>query len=310
MSDLAVLLKEAMLEHKQMHEKDRAYLVLNLNKILKSQTIPGLEVDARETENGLDVDIVVDRDVKIQKPIHMCFGVTHEHGDQFLNINITMRENSSAYILAHCIFPKAQTVKHVMDAKVVLEKNSSFKYYEKHIHNKDNGIYVRPTTIVEVGEGAYFRSDFELLKGRVGDLAIKYEAHLKKDAIFEVDARLDANKNDVVLIDEEAHLEGENSRALMLSRAASRDNAHVEVKNIMTATGDHSRGHMDCQEILKGNGTVNAIPIIRVKNDSAHITHESALGSVNSKQLETLMAKGLTEDEATEIIIKGMLREA
>jgi uncharacterized protein len=309
MSDLAVLLKEAMLDHKEMHEKDRAYLVLNLNKILKSQTIPGLIVDARETEEGLDIDITVEKDVEIMKPIHMCFGVTHKSGDQYLNINIETKENSSAYVLAHCIFPKAESVKHIMDAKVHVGKNAKFKYFEKHVHNKDNGIYVRPTTEIVVEEGGYFRSDFELLKGRVGDLEIKYTAYIYKDGIFEVDARLDANKNDRVLIDEEAHLIGENSRALMLSRAASRDEAHVEVKSTMIAEGNRSVGHMDCQEILKGKGTVNAIPIIRVKNDTAHVTHESALGSVNSKQLETLMCKGLTEDESTEIIIKGMLRE-
>jgi Fe-S cluster assembly scaffold protein SufB len=28
---------------------------------------------------------------------------------------------------------------------------------------------------------------------------------------------------------------------------------------------------------------------------------------VNAKQLETLMSKGLSEDEATELIIKGLL---
>lgn len=309
MSDLAVLLKEAMLEHKQMHEKDRAFVVLNLNKILKSQLVPGLEADARETENGLDIDIVVKEGVKIEKPIHMCFGVTQKKGDQLLNIDIKMEEGSSAYILAHCLFPNAEEVSHTMDAKVHVGKNASFKYYEKHVHNKVNGTLVRPTTHIFVEEGGYFRSDFELLKGRVGNLEILYDAHVGKDAVFEVDARLDAKLDDHVVIDETAYLEGENSRALMLSRAASRDKANVEVKNMMVALGDKSRGHMDCQEILKGEGTVNAIPIIRVKNDSAHITHESALGSVNSKQLETLMAKGLTEDEATEIIIKGMLRE-
>lgn len=309
MSKLSELLHEAMLDHKMMHEKDRAYLVLNLNKILKSQTIPGLVVDAKETENGLDINITVEKDVVIEKPIHMCFGVIEKEGDQLLNINIIMEEKSSANILAHCLFPHSENVKHIMNAFVHVKEGASFKYHERHVHNSKNGTYTRPTTEVVVEEGGYFRSDFELTKGRVGDLEIIYGAKLYKDAIFEVDARLDAHMDDKVIIEEKAELIGENSRALMLSRAAARDEANVEIRNLIIATGNHSRGHMDCQEILKGNGTVNAIPIIRVKNDTAHITHESALGSVNSKQLETLMSKGLTEDESTEIIISGMLRE-
>jgi len=44
-----------------------------------------------------------------------------------------------------------------------------------------------------------------------------------------------------------------------------------------------------------------------VKHPKAHVTHEAAIGSVDSKQLQTLMARGLSEDEATDLIIKGLL---
>ncbi len=37
------------------------------------------------------------------------------------------------------------------------------------------------------------------------------------------------------------------------------------------------------------------------------MTHEAAIGSVDTKQLETLMARGLDEDAASELIIQGLL---
>jgi len=37
------------------------------------------------------------------------------------------------------------------------------------------------------------------------------------------------------------------------------------------------------------------------------VTHEAAIGSVNKKELETLMARGLDEDSAVDVIIRGML---
>jgi Fe-S cluster assembly scaffold protein SufB len=49
------------------------------------------------------------------------------------------------------------------------------------------------------------------------------------------------------------------------------------------------------------------VPVIEVKNSKAHITHEAALGSVDSKQLQTLMSRGLSEDEGVELIIRGLL---
>jgi len=46
---------------------------------------------------------------------------------------------------------------------------------------------------------------------------------------------------------------------------------------------------------------------LKITNDLAELTHEASIGRVSEKQLETLMAKGLTEEEATELIIKGLL---
>ena len=69
-------------------------------------------------------------------------------------------------------------------------------------------------------------------------------------------------------------------------------------------------GTFDSEQISKTIGysddEMNAVPIVEVNNPKAHITHETSLGSVDSKQLQTLMARGLTEDEATDLIIKGL----
>ena len=48
------------------------------------------------------------------------------------------------------------------------------------------------------------------------------------------------------------------------------------------------------------------MPIVEVKI-SAHVTHEASIGSVDLKQLETLMSRGLSEEQATELIIQGLL---
>ncbi|HWQ45065.1 MAG TPA: SufD family Fe-S cluster assembly protein [Methanosarcina barkeri] len=37
------------------------------------------------------------------------------------------------------------------------------------------------------------------------------------------------------------------------------------------------------------------------------VTHEAAIGCVDKKEIETLMARGLEEDDSIDIIVKGML---
>lgn len=49
--------------------------------------------------------------------------------------------------------------------------------------------------------------------------------------------------------------------------------------------------------------------IVIVRNKPARVTHEAAIGSGSRKELETLMARGLSEEEAVDIIIRGILAE-
>ena len=70
-----------------------------------------------------------------------------------------------------------------------------------------------------------------------------------------------------------------------------------------------SRGHVDCVEIIKGKeARASAIPRLVVVDDRSKLTHEAAIGSVDKKQVETLMARGLNEDEAVDVVVRGMLR--
>ena len=64
---------------------------------------------------------------------------------------------------------------------------------------------------------------------------------------------------------------------------------------------------MDCLEVIQGNAKAVAIPIVRVDNPLAKVIHEAAIGCVDKKEVETLMARGLDENDAIDIIVKGML---
>jgi Fe-S cluster assembly scaffold protein SufB len=64
---------------------------------------------------------------------------------------------------------------------------------------------------------------------------------------------------------------------------------------------------MDCMEIVKDNARASAQPIVRVSHPLAKVTHEAAIGSVDHQQLETLMAHGLSPEQAVDLIVSGLL---
>jgi Fe-S cluster assembly scaffold protein SufB len=120
-------------------------------------------------------------------------------------------------------------------------------------------------------------------------------------------ARMSGRGDDQIRIRETAHLEGAGSTGVLLSRIAVRESARADVYNELTASAPDARGHVDCKEIVQGQAVARATPVVNVRHPRAHVTHEAAIGSVDSRQLQTLMARGMTEDEATELIIRGLL---
>lgn len=288
--------------------KDIAHLAVSGHRILSMRDVEGLEVEAKETFNGISARVTVREGVKIKNPVHLCFGVLHKKGTQKIKIDVKLEKDSSAHFIAHCIFPKAEKVKHIMDAVIEIGENAEMKYSETHYHGLYGGIEVIPKAVIRIGSNGRYFTDFNLTSGRVGRLSINYSAEVEEDGIVEMIARVFGHANDLINIKEEAILSGKNSRSLIKTRIALEDEAIAEVTGITEGNADGARGHVDCMEIVKDSAIAKAIPIVNVTHPLAKVTHEAAIGSVDKRQMETLMAHGLTPDEAVEVIVKGILK--
>jgi Fe-S cluster assembly scaffold protein SufB len=194
-----------------------------------------------------------------------------------------------------------------MDADIRIGDGADYAYFERHVHGPHGGVEVIPKAKVEVGKGARFKTEFELIKGRVGLMDIEYDTTVQAHGVMEMVARISGREDDRVKVTEIGHLVGEGARGVLNTYVALRGQAQGEIYNTLNATAAHARGHVDCKEIVQDQAIASAVPIVNVKHPKAHVTHEAAIGSVDSKQLETLMARGLSEDEAVDLIIEGML---
>ncbi|HEU0069557.1 MAG TPA: SufD family Fe-S cluster assembly protein [Nitrospiraceae bacterium] len=76
--------------------------------------------------------------------------------------------------------------------------------------------------------------------------------------------------------------------------------SHQDQNNLEHASSFHANSAR--------NADASAIPIVRVFHPEAKVTHEAAIGSVDKKELETLMARGLSPEQAVEMIMSGILR--
>ncbi|MDO8886838.1 SufD family Fe-S cluster assembly protein [Candidatus Oleimmundimicrobium sp.] len=284
-------------------------LFLNFNKVAALKDVPGLILKSKELDNGIVADIIVTKGAKIKQPLHLCFGMVSQSGVQEVISRFIIEDGAEILILAHCSFPNARNLVHKMEAEIAIGKGAKFFYEERHYHGENSGASVYPAFEAEVGEGSYFKTIFSLVKGTAGKVNINANIYAQRDAKVEMITKAYGKSNrDKVMIRDALFLEGRNSRGTIRMRAAARGGGEVFMEGITEGNAPGATGHVDCKEIIQGFGsTARATPLVRVTDEMARITHEASVGRVNQKELDTLMARGLNEEEAVDMIVKGML---
>ena len=69
------------------------------------------------------------------------------------------------------------------------------------------------------------------------------------------------------------------------------------------------KGHLECRGLILGEkGVIHAIPELKGTLAGIDLSHEAAVGKIAEEEVEYLMARGLTRDEATATIVRGFLR--
>lgn len=282
---------------------------LERDKVLSFSAPFGVVMSSKKESDGVHIQIRIKKGVKLREPLFFCFGVSGKKGEQIVQPEIVLEEDASAKIIAHCGFPMAEKVIHKMMGKFFLGKGSRLVYQEKHYHGEKSGAEVFPGLKVFLGENSFFSSDFVLTRGSVGKVKIDLKVLAEKNSKAEISTKAfgQSQKDDVTIWDK-IYLKGENSRGLIKMRAAAKNGGKVFLQGETYAQNAGCRGHIDCQEILIGEKSIaRAVPIVEVSHPEARVTHEASVGKINQKELEVLMTRGLTEDEASELIVNSIM---
>lgn len=289
-------------------DKRIASIIISGDRVIGLNNVLGVKLIHKQIEHGVQVDMEIEENTEVPFPIHVCTGYIEKKGYQKVVFNIIVRRNAKVKFTAHCVFPQAEDFTHEAVSNVVVEEGAIMEYNDEHYHSDLGTITLKTTTNAKVEKGGVYKNSFHLTKTRVGKLNVLMNLELKENAVGELVSKVRASSNDEVNINEIVYLNGEHSRGLAKTVVVGLDEAKVNVLNEAYGNAPYSKAHISCEEITKGEKvTVSTTPVLKITNDLAELTHEASIGRVSQKQLETLMAKGLTEEEATELIIKGLL---
>jgi Fe-S cluster assembly scaffold protein SufB len=132
--------------------------------------------------------------------------------------------------------------------------------------------------------------------------------HLKKNARAYLVTISASSGKGVYDLGSKAILHDSGSSTEIISRTIARDESKVYARSEIETYDADTKGHIECLGLLLSEkALISSIPIITSGKPGAILTHEAAIGMIARQELEYLMSKGFTEDEARAVLIRGFM---
>lgn len=245
---------------------------------------------------------------KIERlPVQTCLYVESRNTRQLVHNVIIAEEGSEINIITGCVAHGGiGRAMHEGISEFYVKKNAKITFTM--IHEWQEQMEVRPRTAIILDENASFINNYIVLKP-VNTIQTNPIAYLNGDnsrVMFQtiVYGRQDSKMD----LGTRAMLVGKNTSAEIISRIITTDNANIIARGLITGEGTGCRGHLECRGLLLSNTSrIDSIPELDAKNPDVSITHEAAVGKISQDEINYLMTRGATEEEATAMIINGFL---
>ncbi|MBF0232486.1 MAG: SufD family Fe-S cluster assembly protein [Desulfamplus sp.] len=248
--------------------------------------------------------IWIKKGVKAPKPLQTCLHIAKEKFSQKVHNIVVVDEDSELHIIAGCSTSEHLTSGlHIGLSEFYIKKGATLKYTM--IHDWGENVYVRPKTAVHVDEGGVFISNYISLRP-VGSIIANPVTILEKNATARINSILVAGKGTYMDMGSVVELNGTGARAEIISRAIVAGGTIISRGHLM-GREPGVKGHLECKGLILKDGLLHAIPELSGHTPGVEMSHEAAVGKIDKREIEYLMARGLDEEEAVSTIVRGFL---
>jgi Fe-S cluster assembly scaffold protein SufB len=238
-------------------------------------------------------------------PVQSCLYLTKSKLAQNVHNIIIAEENSELDIITGCTTSGHEPGLHLGVSEIYVKKGAKVTFTM--IHNWNSEVAVRPRTAIIVEEGGLFLSNYVIMKP-VQSLQMYPTARcVGENATVRFNSILVAPPGSNMDIGSKVFLDGKGSRAELISRAIT-TGGNIIARGYLEGNAPGIKGHLECRGlILEGGGTIHAIPELKGTLAGIDLSHEAAVGKIAEEEVQYLMSRGLTEDEATATIVRGFI---
>lgn len=243
---------------------------------------------------------------KIEMPVQTCMLIGSNKKAQEVHNIIVVEEGASLDILTGCSTGKhANESMHLGMSEIYIKDGGKLTFSMIHSWGKKTG--VRPRTAIEMGKDTQFVNNYVLLRP-VESIQSYPVAYLNgENSSVKFNSICVSHPNSEIDMGSMAVLNAPNSRAEIVSRSITMG-GNMIARGRLVGNAPKIKAHLECRSlIMKENGITLAIPELEASVPDVEMTHEAAVGKIARDQVEYLMARGLNEEQAVGMIVRGFL---
>ncbi|MBX6371688.1 MAG: Fe-S cluster assembly protein SufB [Acidothermus sp.] len=252
--------------------------------------------------------IYVPPGVHVDIPLQAYFRINTENMGQFERTLIIVDEGAYVHYVEGCTAPIYSTDSlHAAVVEIIVKKNARCRYTT--IQNWSNNVYNLVTKRAVAHEGA----TMEWVDGNIGSkVTMKYPAvwlvgpHAKGETLSVAFAGEGQHQDAGAKMVHAAPYTSSTIVSKSVARGGGRTSYRGLVQVMEGAYG--SKSTVKCDALLVDSiSRSDTYPYVDVREDDVAMGHEATVSKVNENQLFYLMSRGLTEDEAMAMIVRGFV---
>ena len=252
--------------------------------------------------------IYVPKGVKSETPLQAYFRINSENMGQFERTLIIVDEGASVHYVEGCTAPVYTTNSlHSAVVEIFVKKDAYCRYTT--IQNWANNVYNLVTKRATCDANA----TMEWIDGNLGSkLTMKYPAViLRGEGARGMTLSIAlAGKGQHQDAGAKMHHLAPNTSSTIVSKSISKHGGKVTYRGIVQfgRKADGARSNIECDTLIMDNqSTSDTIPYNEIMNENISLEHEAKVSKVSEEQLFYLMSRGISEEEATEMIVMGFI---
>ncbi|HSP36696.1 MAG TPA: Fe-S cluster assembly protein SufB [Frankiaceae bacterium] len=252
--------------------------------------------------------IYVPKGVHVEIPLQAYFRINTENMGQFERTLIIADEGSYVHYVEGCTAPiYSSDSLHSAVVEIIVKKDARVRYTT--IQNWSNNVYNLVTKRAAVQAGG----TMEWIDGNIGS-----KVTMKYPAVWLLGPHASGETLSIAFAGEGQHQDAGSkmvhaapyTSSTIVSKSVARGGGRTSYRGLVQIQegASHSKATVKCDALLVDTiSRSDTYPYVDVREDDASIGHEATVSKVGDDQLFYLMSRGMSEDEAMAMIVRGFV---